>query len=244
VLSNGKRSTTMAVEDDVERPAQVDIPAPPQIRTRRNPRWIALGVIAICLGAISSFLLYSQLAESHQVIAVRETIHRGSTITQADLTTIRVGNTDRVATVPADRLPEMVGKVAAFDLVGGALLPPEAVTDELPPAADQAIVGVRLATGRAPSGFLPPGSPIRLVVLPDPDAVGDPAEADDPTGSQGDAGVTESADPTPVIDGTVINTVQLDDGVVINVQVTAAQAVGAASYAAQDRIAVVRDSER
>lgn len=264
MLPNGRQPTGTDVEDDVDRPLQVDIPAAPQIRSRRNPKWIALGVIAICLGAIGSFFLYSQLSESHQVIAIRDTVHRGSTITQDDLAPVRVGNIDQVSAVPADRLPHLVGKVAAFDLVPGALLPPNAVTDELPPAADAAIVGVRLPTGRAPSGFLAPGSPIRMVVLPDPEAAGtvnsgtdsnEPGtnetgsdqtgieEGDGGEGSPDDAGADASVS-TRVIDGTVVNTVKLDNGVLINVQVHAGQAVGAASYAAQDRIAVIRDSER
>ena len=28
------------------------------MRSRRNPKWIALGIAALCLGAIGSFVLY------------------------------------------------------------------------------------------------------------------------------------------------------------------------------------------
>ncbi|MBO0813223.1 MAG: hypothetical protein J2P23_14430 [Microlunatus sp.] len=232
--------------------SRTPVPAAVQIRSRRNPKWVALGVVAICLGAIASFFLYSQLTESHQVVALRRTVDRGASIAAQDLVTVRVGDTGGIDTVPAAELDSLVGKVAAFDLVQGSLLPVNAVTDTLPPDRGKAIIGIRVDTGRAPSGFLATGSPVRLVVLP--------VDAASAGGSATVTGGTTSTDPAdrgrPAADGTqevthvatvkavVVNSSPLDDGVFLNLELDSAQAVDAASFAAQDRIVVVRDSDR
>lgn len=235
--------------------APAPVPAAVQLRSRRNPRWIALGVVAICLGAVASFFLYSQLSEAHEVVALRETVHRGSTITGQDLGEVRVGDTGGIATVPAAQLDTLIGKVAAYDLVQGSLLPVNAVTGSLPPDHGKAIIGIRVDTGRAPSGFLTPGSPVRLVVLP-PDAAGDTSgsvSSGSDSGTGGDTGNSTGQDGTgsgthevtnvATMAAVVINSTQLDDGVFLNVELDSQQAADAASFAAQDRVVVVRDSE-
>jgi hypothetical protein len=250
--------------DEQARPSTSAEPSPPvpsavQLRSRRNPRWVALGIVAICLGAIASFFLYSQLSESHQVVAMRETVHRGSTIMAADLGEVRVGDTGGIATVPAALRDSLIGKVAAYDLVQGSLLPANAVTGSLPPDQGKAIIGIRVDTGRAPSGFLTSGSPVRLVVLP-PDAASGDGSGSGSDGTQSEDGAPAgSAGSTPAQNGAgsrtkevtnvatmtavVINSTQLDDGVFLDVELDAAQAVDAASFAAQNRVVVVRDSE-
>lgn len=257
----------MTVEEQARQRVSVDSPAPVpsavQLRSRRNPRWIALGVVAICLGAIASFFLYSQLSESHQVVAMRQTVHRGATITSQDLGQVRVGDTGGIETVPAADLNGLVGKVAAFDLVQGSLLPVNAVTNALPPDHGKAIIGIRVDTGRAPSGFLTSGSPVHLVVLPadvgsgtgagaaaggeaTSGTDGDSSAASGGDSSAGDAGTGGSTEVTKVatIAAVVMNSTQLDDGVFLNLELDSGVAADAASFAAQDRVVVVRDSER
>ena len=106
--------------------------------------------------------------------------------------------------------------------------------------------------GRAPSGFLAAGSPVRLVVLP-ADAAGVDAATGQTTsgrtGTQSDDTSTEessSAEITNVatISAAVINSQQSDDSVFLTVELSTDEAVEAASYAAQGRIVVVRESER
>ncbi len=238
----------MVIERELRTPTVSDVPAAPRIRTRRNPKWVALGIVAICLGAIASFFLYSQVAESHQVAVVRRSLQRGATIRSGDLGSVTVGNTSGIDTVPATAIPDLVGRVAATDLFEGSLVPPSAVTTDLPPAHGKDIIGLRLATGRAPSGFLVPGSPVRLVVLPV-----DAAKAGGSGIQASDAGASSRPDApagrnevtnVATISAAVISTVTLDDGVLINVELDAGQAVDAASYAAQDRVVVIRESER
>lgn len=252
----------MTVDEQARPRASADAPSPVpsavQLRSRRNPRWVALGIVAICLGAIASFFLYSQISESHQVVAMRETVHRGSTITAADLGEVRVGDTGGIATVPASQLDTLIGKIAAYDLVQGSLLPANAVTGSLPPGHGKAIIGIRVDTGRAPTGFLTSGSPVRLVVLP-PDAASAGGSGSVQDGAQPDDGATAGSDGSTTGDGAngstkevtnvasmsavVVNSTQLDDGVFLDVELDATKAADAASYAAQDRVVIVRDSE-
>jgi len=245
----------MTVDEQARPRASAEAPPVPsavRLRSRRNPRWVALGIVAICLGAIASFFLYSQLSVSHQVVAMRETVHRGSTITATDLGEVRVGSTGGIATVPATELDSLVGKVAAYDLVQGSLLPADAVTGSLPPDHGKAIIGIRVDTGRAPTGFLTPGSPVRLVVLP-PDAASGSVSDGAQSNTGGTGGSTGAQDgPSPgtkevtnvaTMTAVVINSAQLDGGVFLDVELDARQAVDAASFAAQDRVVVVRDSE-
>lgn len=224
------------------------VPTAVQIRSRRNPRWVALGVVAVCLGAIASFFLYSQLSESHQVVAMRQTVHRGTTISAQDLGQVRVGSTGGIATVPATELDSLIGKVAAFDLVQGSLLPADAVTAALPPDHGKDIIGIRVDTGRAPSGFLSAGSPVHLVVLPAGVGSGDGGDATDgktQTGSSSTGGSsTKEVTNVATMPAVVMNSSELDDGLFLNLELDSALAADAASYAAQDRIVVVRDSER
>jgi hypothetical protein len=238
----------MVIEHDARQSAPAEIAPAPRIRTRRNPKWIALGVVAICLGAIASFFLYSQVAESHQVVVVRHTVSRGATIRSGDLGVVTVGSTAGVRTVPAAAIDGLIGQIAAVDLIEGSLLVPGAVTREVPPAHGNDIVGIRVPTGRAPGGFLPPGSPVRLVVLP-----ADAGRTDvTGGGSVDDAGTGESPR-TPsddeltnvaTISAVVVDSTALEDGLLINVELDSGQAVDAASYAAQDRVVVIRESER
>lgn len=222
--------------------ATFEVADPLPLRSRRSPRWIALGVVAVCLGAIASFFLYSHLVQSEQVIGVRQTVHRGEVIAAADLGLVRVGDTGGVKTVPAEQLDDVIGKVAGFDLVQGSLLPAGAVTSTLPPDKGNGVIGIQLPVGRAPNGFLAAGSPVRLVVLPADAAVN--GTSDDRGG--GAAGGTVDSDVTDVgtIAAVVVNAQQGDNGVFINLELAADEATRAASYAAQNRIVVVRESER
>ena len=205
-------------------------PAPPRMPGRRNPKWVALGVVALCLGSLLSYVIYSRLADEVAVVAVVNTVHRGQTVTAADLTTVSLGSSTDVAAVPADQLDQLVGRQAVFDLVGGSLLPVGAVSDVLVPPVGHTVVGIRLVAGRAPSGLLPPGAPVRLIALP-------PAGAQ-PNFSDAFSGRT--------INSRVISQADGADGtsVLINVDVTATQAPSVALLAAQERLAVVRDADR
>lgn len=206
------------------------VPELPRLPGRRNPRWIALGVLALCLGALLSAVVYARLASETTVVSVAATIYRGEAIERDDLTTVRLRRDTLPDTVPAEQLDRLVGQRAVFDLPAGAVVPAGAVAAVAVPADGRAAVAVRLVTGRAPEGLLPPGSPVRLVALP---AAATQNGTDDAL-----AGKTYRA--------RVIEQVAGVDGasIVLTADVDQGQAPTIALLGAQERLTVVRDAGR
>jgi SAF domain len=216
---------------DRSSPRSNGTPPPARIPSRRSPRWIALGLVALCLGALLSYVIYTRVVTETAVVMMARTVYRGTTIQATDLTVTRLSGESVSQTVPASRLAGLVGQRAVFDLPQGAILTPGAIDDVLIPAQGRAVVGVKLATGRAPSALLLPASPVRLVALPAASG-GQQATTDKLAGKSWD-GIVLDQSPGP--DGASI---------VINVDVPAEQAPSIAMLAAQDRLVVVRDPAR
>ncbi len=210
------------------RPAVDPEPAiaqPPRLPGRRNPKWIALGVIALCLGALLSYAVYAKVATESSVVAITHTVYRGEAIEEDDLGRVVIQGDSFPQAIPATALPTLVGQRAAFDLPEGSILSAASVTEVDLPRDGQAVVGLKLASGRAPVELLLPSSPVRLVALPGPD----PESADAVVGKTFVAQVIAHS---PDADGT---------STLLNVEVDAGQAPTIATLAAQDRLAVIRD---
>src|SRR4029453_1760485 len=201
-------------------------PQPPRLPGRRNPKWIALGIVALCLGGLLSYMIYARVASETAVVAAAHTVYRGETIEQGDLTTVTLLGGSLPQTVPAASLADLVGKRAAFDLVEGSVFPSPAVSDEAIPAEGRSIVGLKLEPGRAPGNVLLPPSLVRLIALP---AAADGSRADRLAGS---IFVGRVMDQSPAADGI---------SMLVNVDVEADAAPTIATLAAQDRITLVRD---
>lgn len=221
--SNARKRRVRALEESAV------TPQPPGIPGRRNPKWIALGIIALCLGGLLSYVIYARVATETSVVAAAHTVYRGETIEQGDLatTTLRGGSLPHA--ISATQLSDLVGKRAAFDLVEGSVISSTAITDAAIPAEGRAIIGLKLTAGRAPANLLPPASRVRLIALP---AAADTSTPDKLAGS--------------IFVGSVIDQSQAADGtsILINVDVDATAAATIATLAAQDRIALVRDADR
>jgi SAF domain len=204
-------------------------PQPPRLPGRRNPKWIALGTVSLCLGGLLSYVIYARVASESAVVAAAHTVYRGETIEQSDLTTITLRGGSLPQTIPAAQLGDLVGKRAAFDLVEGSLILETAIVGAAIPAEGRTIVGLKLAPGRAPFDLLPPSSRIRLIAMP---AAADSSSTDELASS---IFVGRVVDQSPAADGTSI---------LVNVDVDAAVAPTIATLAAEDRIAIVRDAAR
>jgi SAF domain len=227
------RSVTHPKQPRKKPAAQADkspaTPQPPRLPGRRNPKWIALGIVAMCLGGLLSYVIYARVATESTVVAAAHTVYRGETIEQADLATITVREGSLPHAIPASQLQGLVGQRAAFDLVEGSAIISTAVTAVATPAEGRAIVGLKLPPGRAPGSLLLPASRVRLIALP---AAADSSASDKLAGT---IFVGSIIDQTPAADGTSI---------LVNVDVEAAAAPTIAMLAAQDRIVVVRDAGR
>lgn len=195
------------------------VPAQP-LRPRRNPRWIAAGVLAICLGAVGSLLLYTQAATANTVVSMNATVMRGETVQADDLTPVTVGHLAGIAAIPSSRLADLVGKQALVDLARGSIVLEGTVgTSEHPSGQSQ--VGLKLALGRLPIAALPRGTPIRIISVTTQD--------------------TATATPAVSVRGIVATApVETGDGArVLDVWVLTANAEKVARLAAIDQIAII-----
>ena len=188
------------------------------VRPRRNLRWIAVGVLAVCLGGLGAALLYANLSGAQEVLLVKRTVLRDQVITVDDLAVTSVVPAPGVASVPAERLEAVVGSTAQYDLIEGGLLSP-AQFGEPRVVPGMARVGLRLAPGRVPKSPIPSGSPVLLVALA--------AEGDKPGASVSGQIASE---PTELPDG----------GPVIDVMVPAEVAERVARLAAGDQLVLVQ----
>ncbi|MFT4108110.1 SAF domain-containing protein [Propionicimonas sp.] len=132
------------------------------MRARRNARWMAAGVMAVCLGGLGAALLYGNLSNAHSVITVTRTVFRDQVITADDLGVTSASDVAGVDTVPVERIDEVVGRTALQDLTQGSLLSPRAY-GEAAVETGSVRVGLRLAAGRIPSSPMPPGTEVLLV---------------------------------------------------------------------------------
>ena len=205
-------------------------PVPPRLPGRRNPRWIALGVIAICLGGLLAYAVYARVSTETRVLALASTVYRGEVVEASDLTTVVLHGQPPGPTVTATDQASVLGKRAVFDLPAGALVAPGSLTDTSVPDGGRSVVGLRLASGRAPATLLVPSAPVRVVALPAP--------ANGTGAKDALAGKTYA--------GRVVRTTPGADGTstVVDVEVDAGQAPTIASLGAQDRVALVRDAGR
>jgi hypothetical protein len=207
-------------------PTAPPTPEPPRIPGRRNPKWIALGIVALCLGGLLSYVIYARLATETTVVSLAQTVYRGEVIEASDLTTITLQGSTIPQAVPARNLATVVGRRASTDLVAGSVLVVSAVTDETVPATGRAVVGLKLSPGRTPTSLLLPSSAVRLVALA-------PENGTDKL--TGDTFTARVIDQSTGADGISI---------LVNVDVAADQAATIAQLAAQERIALIRDAGR
>lgn len=226
-----RRSRRRAPADQASAEETPQAALPPRIPGRRNPRWIALGVVAICLGGLLSYVVYARVATQSTVIALAATVYRGEVVEASDLKTITVNGDVGVPTVPGPALDGLVGQRAAYDLVEGAILPPGGISAVAMPAQRRSIVGIKLSAGRVPLGYLQPGSVVRMVVVPPPNA-----EAGFRDGYSGKnyPGIVVDQQAQPDAASTTL----------VNLDVLSSQAGVVALLAATDRLALVRDADR
>ncbi|RCK70444.1 flagellar biosynthesis protein FlgA [Desertihabitans brevis] len=193
-----------------------------QLRARRSPRWIAAGVLAICLGGIGAVLLYNGAVTSEQVLRVNSAVARGEVVEAGDLGPVTVGSLPGVSTVPAEQLDELVGQHALVDLPAGSLVPAGGVG--APAVAEGTVrMGLSLAPGRLPSQTLTPGDRVLLVPVPGPD------DSSSDLGSAVPAVLDSAPETAP-------------DGVasLVDVTVDSAASERVARLAATDRLVLVR----
>ena len=191
-----------------------------QVRNRRNLRWMAVGVLAVCLGGLGAALLYGNLSNAHTVVVVKRTVYRDQVITAADLGATSAVPALGVETLPSDQLDTVVGRTALSDLVEGSLLSPRSFGEPVVEPGSVRI-GLRLAAGRLPSAAMPPGTEVLLV------PVGRDG-AEPPAGASVTGRIATVAAVLP------------DGASIVDVSVAAAEAERVVRLAANEQLALVR----
>lgn len=207
-------------------PTRADITPPPSprpdavhLRARRSPRLIALGVLAVVLGALGAATLYSLNTNLTDVVVMTRDVVRGDVIEVTDLAVVDMPGTLQVDMSPAEELEGMVGQRALSDLPSGSF-PLSRHVGEEPVPQGKSLIGIRLTAGRLPSAALPPGTRVQLISL---------AEDDD-----------------TVVDALMASSpVLLDDGSghLLDVTVDNASAADIAALAATDQLVLISVGE-
>ena len=141
---------------------------PSGLPVRRRWGRLALGIGLVVFWVWGTLAVVVTAGDHDEVVAVAAGVDRFELIEQSDLKIVQVGTVGDVDTVPAGDLDDLVGRVAAVDLVSGSLLAP----DELVPEGDrvvgagEAVVGARLRPGEFPPEGVHVGSGILVVVRP------------------------------------------------------------------------------
>ena len=223
----------MAATETGRRSASTALPLQPtpapqlrRLKTQRQPKLLALSVALVAAGGLGGTYLITGLSNTHQVLALRHTIHRGETITGDALVIANVGSDPALHPVPASEASAVLNHFAATDLPAGSLMTTDSVSDAPVPAPGFSIVGVALKAEQMPSQPLQPGDKVRLVTIP---------------ADQADA---SSAEPTTV-SAVIMSTTTVPDTTtsVVNVSVPRPQAAALAARAAVNRVALVLDSQ-
>lgn len=197
-------------------------PAP---KLRRRPVLVAASVAAVCLGALLGVWTWTSTSNTHEVVALRQTVTRGETISQGDLMTVQVGVDPALSTIPGDRLASLVGQRAAMDMAAGSLVTSADVTTSVLPGKGMSVVGVALPPSLMPGQALLAGDQVRIVATP---------------GQQGDVGQESPA----AISATVVGLYPNGENgqTVVSVEVPQDQAAELAARAATGKVALVLDS--
>jgi hypothetical protein len=195
---------------------------------RRRPLMVALAVAVMGVGILTSVTLARAAGHQSPVVMVTAAVPAGTTITAADLGTTTAAAGPGIQLIPARRIGELPGKVAATTLQPGTLLVPADLTTSLPPAAGQVLVPLAVRPATLPASALAPGDHVDVVAT---------------TGAQGQAASgTSRPSITAPIHGVVqsVNTVPDQDGFdIVDLLVPAASGRPLANQASTGQFALI-----
>jgi hypothetical protein len=200
------------------RPSGVGLP------TRQRPRAVlALGLALVIGFAALGYWAWARAGSKVAVVASARDIPVGHTITRDDLTTAEVAG--GVTAVSASHLSELVGQIAAVEIVPNTLIQRAMVTDRTGLSTSQAVVGVAVVPGQFPSTGLRPGEKVEVLGLPRQDSTSDSG-----TSVLADAAVVMDAHPNPASAG----------GALVSLLVPKAAAAGIAVASNAESVALVQ----
>jgi len=192
------------------------------VKRQRRPILTLLGIGLVLLAGLGAALAYRSLGTGHDVVAVRQTVHRGEVIETKDLMTVRIGIDPALHPLAGDQMSAAVGKRAAWDLPAGGVVTQDALTTQVIPPSGSSLVGVSMTPAQMPSEPLRSGDRVRLVAVP----------------KQGTGADAET------IAGTVVSShgSARGDSTIVDVEVPVAEAPTWATYAARGEVALTLET--
>ena len=197
----------------------------PPPKLRRRPTLFVAGVVATAFGCVLGAWVWSATTNTEEVLAARNTIHRGEVISAEDVQRLRISGDPALEPLPASSYDDIVGQRAALDISAGGLLTSESTSGEPLPPQGQSIVGISLTPAQVPALPMHGGDKVRIIVTP-----GDNGDVPANTPQFTVAEVIDTG-----LDETTGNTV-------VNVLVPYADAGVLAARAATGNVALVLDS--
>ena len=200
-------------------------PLTPPPKLRKRPGLVVAAVVITAMGCLLGAWAWSATTSTEEVLAAKNTIHRGEEIKAGDIQRIQISGDPALEPLPASAYDEIIGRRAALDISAGGLITTESTTDTPMPPQGQSIVGISLTPAQVPALPMHGGDKVRIIVTP-------AANGDSPTGTPQ---FTEALVVDTAIDETTGNTV-------VNVLVPYANASVLAARAATGNVALILDS--
>src|ERR687898_3356961 len=148
------------------RPPMLAPPQPVRTLARRRGALIGVGLALVALGALAFLFVSARMNETIEVIAVVNDLERGSVIGADDVAAASMVADPRLASLPADRIEDVIGLRASTDLVAGTFLTDASLAAEVVPGDGQTVVGVALTPAQMPGEPLLAGDTILIVDTP------------------------------------------------------------------------------
>lgn len=128
----------------------------------RVPELLVGAAITVAF-ALAAVLWHASSTERTPVVTAAVDLERGEVITASDLRVVHIGADDAVASVPAGRSSELIGRIASADIQADSLLTFGLVSDVPALAPGEGIVGLALDPGQYPAIRLAPGDVVSVV---------------------------------------------------------------------------------
>lgn len=142
----------------------------------RQRRWsLALLAVLLTVGSGLAFVvLWLNAGDRKPVLAAARHIAVGQEIQRDDIVVVRASVDSGIDPIPASQQDDIVGQIAAVDLVPGTLLLDDTVGNDDGLQPDQTEVAIPIPEEQAPQG-LEPGDSVRIYDAP-PDSADDQSE--------------------------------------------------------------------
>lgn len=199
---------TIAPRQRSTAPDPSSLPLTPPTRRRRKWSLALVGTLVTVGSALAFAVLWMNAGDREPVVVVSRRVPAGQVIEASDLSVIRVSSDPGLAPIAGGRVDDVVGLVAATDLVPGTLLTTEHLDQDDILEAGSAVVGIALRAGQLPAG-LQPGDRVLIVRTTTPGTESD----DTPLGSVLDEGRVKDIGDRDVASGSLVVSLVVDEDV-------------------------------